>query len=123
MTTNNYADLQAYQLAFAAAMRIYRLSRVFPAEEKYSLIDQTRRSSRSVCANIAEGYRKRSYIKLFVLKLADSDGECSETQVWLDFSYECQYLDQATTDKLVKSYDEILYMAIEMKLHPEKWQP
>ena len=121
MTTNNYADLQAYQLAFDAAMRIYRLSRVFPMEEKYSLIDQIRRSSRSVCANFAEGYRKRSYIKLFVLKLADSDGECSETQVWLDFAKECEFLSPDDHQSLTEQYAKIGRLLGYMIQNPHKF--
>jgi four helix bundle protein len=87
-----YRDLKVYQLAYKAAMEIFELSKLFPKEEKYSLTDQIRRSSRSVAANIAEGFRKRQYPKMFVSKLADADGEATETQVWLDFARDCQYL-------------------------------
>ncbi|MCX6225132.1 MAG: four helix bundle protein [Bacteroidia bacterium] len=121
MKNNNYESLRAYRLAFDAAMRIYRLSRFFPAEEKYSLIDQIRRSSRSVCANIAEGYRKRLYLKLFILKLADSDGECSETQVWLDFAQECEFLSQEDHRSLSEQYLEIGKLLGYMMKNPGKY--
>ena len=82
--TGGFRDLKVYQLAYKLAMEIYHLSRAFPLEEKYSLTDQIRRSSRSVTSNIAEGYRKKRYEKVFVSKMADADGEGAETQVWLD---------------------------------------
>ncbi len=88
----DYKDLLAYQKAFQLAMEIFELSKSFPIEEKYSLTDQIRRSSRSVCANIAESYRKRRYVNHFISKLTDSDAENSETNVWLDFSLECNYI-------------------------------
>ncbi len=88
----DYKDLLAYQKAFQLAMEIFELSKSFPSEEKYSLTDQIRRSSRSVCANIAESYRKRRYVNHFISKLTDSDAENSETNVWLDFSLECNYI-------------------------------
>src|ERR1041384_8582106 len=89
-----HRDLKVYQLAYKLAMEIFEVSKAFPKEEKYSLTDQIRRSSRSVAANIAEGFRKRQYPKMFVSKLADSDGETAETQVWLDFARYCQYMSQ-----------------------------
>jgi four helix bundle protein len=87
-----YRDLIVYQKSYTAALGIYELSKTFPAEEKYSLTDQIRRSSRSVPANIAEGWRKRKYPKMFVSKLIDCSGEASETEVWLDFSKDLKYL-------------------------------
>ncbi len=87
-----FRDLKVYQLAYELAMEIFRESKSFPPEEKYSLTDQIRRSSRSVAANIAEGYRKKRYLKMFVNKMADADGEATETQVWLDFARDCGYL-------------------------------
>lgn len=82
----NYTELKVYQLAFTSAMRIYELSKKWPTEEKYSLTDQIRRSSRSVCGNIAEAWRKRRYPAHFVSKLSDADTEAAETEVWLDFA-------------------------------------
>lgn len=90
----DYKDLLAYQKSFQLAMEIFELTKEFPKEEKYSLTDQIRRSSRSVCANIAESYRKRRYVNHFISKLTDSDAENSETNVWLDFSLECNYISK-----------------------------
>src|SRR5687767_4240175 len=93
-TIRRHTDLEVFQRAFAAAMRIFELSRKFPPEERYSLTDQGRRSSRSVCANAAEGWRKRRYTAAFVSKLSDSEGEAAETQVWLQFAVACGYIDR-----------------------------
>jgi four helix bundle protein len=117
----NHQELEVYQIAFKAAMSIYHLSKNFPKEEKYSLTDQIRRSSRSVCANIGEAFRKRKYPKSFVAKLIDSEGEADETQIWLEFSLACEYIDQATYDNLYKQYDYILGKLVNMSLQPEKW--
>lgn len=92
----DYKDLIAYKKGFSLAMEIYKVSKSFPKEETYSLTDQIRRSSRSVCANIAEVYRKRRYVKHFISKLTDSDGENSETSTWLDFALECEYITKET---------------------------
>jgi four helix bundle protein len=92
----DYKDLIAYKKGFSLAMEIYKVSKSFPKEETYSLTDQIRRSSRSVCANIAEAYRKRRYVKHFISKLTDSDGENSETSTWLDFALECEYITKET---------------------------
>jgi len=89
-----FRDLKVYQLAFKLAMDIFHLSKSFPEEERYSLTSQVRRSSRSVAANIAEGFRKRQYPSMFASKLADSDAEAAETQVWLDFAQNCGYLSR-----------------------------
>ena len=90
----DFRELLAYQKAFDLSMEIFILSKSFPSEEKYSLTDQIRRSSRSVCANIAEAYRKRRYVNHFISKLTDSDAENSETNVWLEFSLKCGYISQ-----------------------------
>lgn len=97
-----HKDLIVYQKAFSAAMEIFHLSKRFPAEEKYSLTDQIRRSSRSVNANITEAWRKRRYEKSFVNKLNDADGEAAETQNWLDFAFACEYIDKETYLDLYK---------------------
>ena len=94
MTVKDYKELRVYRLGFESAMQIFHLSKRWPTEEKYSLIDQIRRSSRSVCTNIAEAWRKRRYEPAFVSKLSDSDGEAAETEVHLDFSLGCGYLAQ-----------------------------
>lgn len=88
----DFKNLLAYQKAFQLSMQIFEISKSFPKEERYSLTDQFRRSSRSVCANLAEAYRKRIYPKHFISKLTDSDGENSETDVWLDFALACKYI-------------------------------
>jgi len=99
-----HRDLKVYQLAYKLAMEIFNESKSFPKEERYSLTDQIRRSSRSVATNIAEAFRKRQYPNMFVNKLSDSDVETAETQVWLDFSFDCAYLSQKRRDELVSVY-------------------
>jgi four helix bundle protein len=94
-----HRDLKVFQLAYDLAMEIFHLSRSFPVEEKYSLTDQIRRSSRSVAANIAEGFRKRRYPNMLINKLTDCDGEATETQVWLDFAFDCGYLSQQNHER------------------------
>src|SRR4030042_1460900 len=89
----HFRELDVYRLGMESAMRIFQVSKSFPDEEKYSLTDQIRRSSRSVCANIAEGWRKRRYPNAFISKLSDADSEAAETQVWLEFAFRCGYLD------------------------------
>jgi four helix bundle protein len=88
----NHRDLEVYERAFEAAMTIFDLSKSFPKEERYSLIDQVRRASRSVCAQIAEGWRRRRYEAAFINKLNEAEGEVAETQVWIEFSVRCQYM-------------------------------
>jgi len=102
-----FQELLAYKKGFKLAMSIFDLSKQFPKEETYSLTDQIRRSSRSVCANIAEAYRKRRYEKHFISKLSDADSENSETQVWLEFSESCNYISKTQEDKLKSESQEI----------------
>ncbi len=116
-----HKELDVYQNAFHAAIEIFELSKTFPKEEKYSLTDQIRRSSRSVCANIAEAFRKRRYGKAFVAKLSDSEGEASETQVWLDFALEHKYIKPEIYKELFKKYDHVLAQLVIMINSPEKW--
>lgn len=96
----DFKNLLAYKKSFDLAMKIFEITKNFPKEEKYSLIDQIRRSSRSVTANISESYRKRKYPKHFISKLTDCDSENAETQTWLEFSLACKYIDQKTFDQL-----------------------
>ena len=103
-------DLNVYRKAFAAAMKIYELTKGFPKEELYSLTDQIRRSSRSVCSNLSEGWRKRNYKAVFLNKLTDSGQEASETQTWLEFAFHCKYIDVETFRILDKTYEEIFAM-------------
>ena len=117
----DFRELIAYKKAFKLAMEIYKISKLFPKEERYSLTDQIRRSSRSTCANIAESYRKRIYPKHFVSKLTDSDGENSETIVWLEFAFACEYIDLETLKKLVSESEEIGKLLNYMILKPEKF--
>ena len=119
----SHKDLLIYQKSFRAAMDIFHLSKSFPKEEMYSLTDQVRRSSRSVVANLGEAFRKRQYPRSFVAKLVDCESEAAETQVWLDFSLECNYLSHEEVDRLTREYDEIIAMALTMKLNPEQWKP
>ena len=116
-----FRDLKVYQLAFNLAMEIFYVSKNFPVEEKYSLTDQIRRASRSVPGNIGEGYRKRRYPRLFVNKMADADGEATETQVWIDFAYECGYLTQNRRMELRNGYEEVGRMLGGMIAHPERF--
>jgi four helix bundle protein len=116
-----YRDLKVYQLAYRLAMEIFHESKSFPPEEKYSLTDQIRRSSRSVPANIAEGFRKRQYEKMFVSKMADVDGEATETYVWLDFARDCGYLTKERQVELTRGYEEVGRMLHGMITHPEKF--
>jgi four helix bundle protein len=116
-----HKDLKAYQKAFSAAMQIFELSKKFPKEEKYSLTDQIRRSSRSVWANLAEAWRKRRYEVAFIAKLNDSEGEAAETQTGLDFAVECKYLDSESGQKLSAIYDEVLSILVKIINNPTPW--
>lgn len=118
-----YKSLKVYQLAFEAAKEIFRISKFFPAEEKYSLTDQIKRSSRSVCTCIGEGYRKRKYPKYFSLKMTDADGEATETSIWLDFALSSEYIDNDVHERMIKLYDEIGRMLSSMAENPEKFMP
>jgi len=116
-----HRDLLVYKKAFEAAMRIFALSKAFPKEETYSLTDQIRRSSRSVCANLAEAWRKRRYEGAFVSKLSDVESEAAETQVWLEFAVECGYMKRDAAAPLYRGYNETLAMIVSMINRPEKW--
>ena len=116
-----HKDLIVYQKSFIAAMEIYHISKQFPVEERYSLTDQIRRSSRSVNANIAEAWRKRRYEKSFISKLNEADGEAAETQNWLDFALACGYINEVTYQSLYSKYDEILGMLVSMTINSKKW--
>lgn len=109
-TLKHFRDLEVYKLAFKSAMRIFEITKRFPPEEKYSLTDQIRRSSRSVCSNIAEAWRKRKYVAVFRNKLTDAMQEASETQSWLEFSLACKYIDKKLFDELDTEYEKILGM-------------
>lgn len=121
MKSQGYKNLIVYKKAFAAAMLIFHESKHFPKDEIYSLTDQIRRSSRSVCTNIAEAYRKRLYPKHFISKLSDSDGECAETMVHLDFALECGYLNKNIYEALTEEYSQVGKMLGSMMNSPEKF--
>jgi four helix bundle protein len=116
-----HRNLEVYQKAFEAAMQIFELSKKFPREEVYSLTDQIRRSSRSVCANLAEAWRKRRYEGAFVSKLSECEGEAAETQVWLEFAVKGGYIKREEATTLYTTYDEIIRTIVGMINHPETW--
>lgn len=116
-----FRDLLAYKKAFALALEIFEISKKFPPEEKYSLTDQIRRCSRSVCSNIGEAYRKRRYPKHYISKLTDSDGENTETQVWLDFALSFKYITREKYDSLRSQSEEVGRLIGYMIEHPEKF--
>lgn len=118
-----YRDLKVYQLAYELAMQIYALSKTFPQEERFALTSQIRRSSRSVAANIAEGFRKRQYPNMLASKLADSDAEATETQVWLDFAQSSGYLSKQQHKDLIARYEELGRMIGAMIKRPERFAP
>src|SRR5512139_1505705 len=117
----HFRELDVYRLAMEAAVHIFELSKGFPAEERYSLTDQVRRSSRSVCANIAEAWRKRRYSAAFVAKLSDAEAEAAETEVWLEMAVRCNYLDQTQAKALEQKYEHILGKLVIMMSHPDQW--
>lgn len=121
MKIQRHTDLDVYTKAFQTAMDIFHLSKEFPKEETYSLTDQIRRSSRSVCANLAEAWRKRRYEAAFISKLSDSESEAAETQVWIEFAVRCGYLDRDGGTPLYQSYEEILKMLVTMINNPQSW--
>ena len=122
MSSNQgYKSLIVYKKAYSAAMEIFNETKTFPKEETYSLTDQIRRSSRSVCANISEAYRKRLYPKHFISKLSDSDGECAETMVHLDFAKDCGYLNEEKHKLIIEEYLQIGKMLGSMMSSPEKF--
>ena len=108
MKITRHQELDVYKKALDSAMEVFELTRVFPKEEVYSLTDQIRRSSRSVCANIAEAWRKRRYEAAFIAKLNDAEGEAAETQTWLEFAVKCGYLRREDAIHLFRFYDEVL---------------
>lgn len=117
----HFRDLDVYQLSMDAAMRLFELSKIFPREEQYSLTDQMRRSSRSVCANLAEAWRKRRYPKSFVSKLNDAEAEAAESQVWIEFALKCGYVKAELAQELDLMYEHIQGKLVNMINKPEKW--
>ena len=107
---NSIRDLDVYNIAFETAMTIFKISKTFPKDEKYALTDQVRRSSRSVCANLAEGWRKRKYQAVFINKLLDASQEAAETQTWLEFALHCGYIDEDVFTNLYEKYEHVFAM-------------
>jgi four helix bundle protein len=120
-SSQGFKGLMAYQKAFMQACEIFEITISFPKEEKYSLTDQIRRSSRSVCANLAEAYRKRNYYKHYLLKISDCQGENSETLVWIDFSFNCNYITKESFTKLTELNAEVGKLLAYMLRNPEKF--
>ena len=116
-----HRDLDVYKMAFEMAMQIFEKSRSFPIEERYSLTDQVRRSSRSVCANLSEAWRKRRYEASFLSKLSDAEAEAAETQVWLEFALKCGYLSENIFQELSVAYDNILGKIVSLINNPQQW--
>ncbi|MGB9715173.1 MAG: four helix bundle protein [Thermodesulfovibrionales bacterium] len=116
-----YRDLKVYQLSYKLAMDIFEITKSFPKEEKYSLVGQIRRSSRSIPANLAEAWKKRRYPKMFVSKIIDAAGEAGETEVWLDFSKDAAYLSKERYESLISGYNEVNRMLYGMINKHEKF--
>ncbi len=116
-----FRDLRVYQAAMDLAMEIFELTKNFPKEETYSLVDQMRRSSRSVCTNLSEAWRKRRYRAAFVSKLSDSESESAETQVLLEFAFRCRYVEKETFEKLDERYEHVLSQLVRMVMDADKW--
>jgi four helix bundle protein len=117
----HFRDLEVYQFAFKSAMQIFDITKIFPPDEKYSLTDQIRRASRSVCSNIAEAWRKRKYKAVFSNKLTDAMQEASESQCWLEFSLACKYMKQTTFEELDSKYESIIAMLNSMEKNADKF--
>lgn len=117
----HFRDLEVYRRAFDAAMRIYHITKTFPAEERFSLVDQIRRASRSVCSNLAEAWRKRRYIAVFKNKITDSMQEASETQCWLEFSLACEYIEESVFEELDDEYEQLISMLNSMEINAAKF--
>lgn len=121
MVIRRHTELDVFNRAFAAAMRIFELTKTFPKEERFSLVDQIRRASRSVCANLAEAWRKRRYEAAFISNLSDSEAEAAETQVWIQFSVESNYVNRKVAKQLYVEYDEIIAIVVHMINNANDW--
>jgi four helix bundle protein len=116
-----HRDLDVYQMGFEVAMKIFEMSKSFPIEERYSLTDQVLRSSRSVCANMAEAWRKRRYEASFLSKLSDAEAEAAESQVWLEFAFQCGYFKEEYFQELSVAYNNILGKIVNLINNPQQW--
>ena len=117
----SHKDLRVFQLSYELAMEIFRISKSFPAVEKFSLTSQIRNSSRSVSANLTEAFRKRRYPKAFISKLSDAETEAAETQTWLEFARDCDYITTEQCELFCKQYDNVIGMIVNMIHSPEKF--
>ena len=123
MNYRGYKDLKVFQLSYKLAIDIFEITKTFPKDEKFSLTDQIRRSSRSVPANIAEAWKKRSYPKMFVSKIIDAAGEAGETEVWLDISKDSKYMSIEEHKEMMDGYNEVNRMLYAMAEKPDKFCP
>lgn len=121
MKIRSHKELRVWQEAMDAAMEIYAITKTFPAEEKYSLVDQIRKASRSVAANISEAWRKRRYKAAFISKLSDAEGEACETQTWIEFSLRCHYINTETAQRLDERYETIISQIVNMIHDCDHW--
>ena len=121
MAIRHFRELEVYRKAFNVAMKVFEITKFFPIEEKYSLADQIRRSSRSVCSDLAEGWRKRKYEAVFRNKLTDAMQEASETQSWLEFCLACNYINELLFKEIDAEYEEIFLMLNSMEKNAEKF--
>jgi four helix bundle protein len=117
----SFRDLKVYQKSFSTSMEIFNLSKKFPGEEKYVLLTQIRRSSRAIASNIGEAYRKRQYPAYFVSKISDADMEATETQIWMDYALECEYINKQEYTQIIEKLSEIGRMLYHMMSYPEKY--
>jgi four helix bundle protein len=118
---NSFKELRVYQSAMSLAMEIYNLTKSFPPAEKYSLTDQVRRCSRSVCSNLAEAWRKRRYKAAFIAKLSDAETEAAEVQVWNEFAFRCEYTDISIRDHFDLEYEKVISQLVKMISEADKW--
>ena len=121
MAANNIRETKVFKLSFELAMKIFEISKTFPKEESYSLIDQVRRSSRSVCASLSESFRKRQYPAHFISKVSDADMENCETQTWLEFALACKYINKIQFDEFMSQSEEVGRLLHHMINNPEKY--
>ena len=117
----SHTELRVYQDALKLAMTLYEVSATFPKAARYALTDQVRRSSRSVCANLAEAWRKRRYKAAFISKLSDAEAEAAETQVWIEIAFRCGHIDQDSARALYSQYNRLLRTLVGMIFHAERW--
>ena len=117
----SHRDLDVYQAAYSTGQRVFELTKSWPSEEKFALTTQIRNSSRSVCGNIAEAWRKRRYRKSLISKLNDAEAEAAETQVWLDHAASCGYISKELASELSAAYEKIMGMLFGMIQHADKW--